>query len=290
MGTYVLTGATSGFGALALKQLAETTDHPIIVGARNIDALADTYGDRVRVLPLDLSSLENVTAFCKALEGTSIAVLGLNAGMQTRKLTHTVDGFETTFQVNYLSHFFIFKTLKAQLTEDARIITTGSGTHDPEEKTPVPPPRHVNIPRLARPETDPKRDAFRALATARAYSTSKLLCILMAMEIARRYPHLNAASFDPGYLPDTKLTREYPALLANFVKWIIPHTMKHNRSGTSATTAPEYTRTLLGESLPDENGGYIVMRAGKSMTAKPSKFARQPGLAERVWDETLKLI
>jgi len=91
---------------------------------------------RVKVLPLDLESLGSVRQFSAALKGTRIGVLGLNAGITSRKITKTEDGFERTFQVNYLAHFLMFQLLKDQLSEDATIVTTGSGTHDPDEKAP----------------------------------------------------------------------------------------------------------------------------------------------------------
>lgn len=288
--TIVLTGVTSGFGALALKILAETTDKQLIVGARNVDDVNSVFGDRVRAISLDLASLTSVRSFCETIKETAISTLVLNAGMQTRKLALTEDGFERTFQVNYLSHFCMVQLLKDQLTGSARIVTTGSGTHDPDEKTPVPVPRHADVSWLAHPETNPKPDKMTPIAMARAYSTSKLLCILMAREIATRFPELQAVSFDPGYLPDTKLSREYPAFMTAIVKRIIPFTMKNDRTGSSATTAPEYARVILGDLAPQQNGGYIVMRSGRGTDARPSELAREAGVSSKVWEDSLALL
>lgn len=288
--TFVLTGATSGFGAAALELLCETIDNPILVGARHIEPLKDKYGDRVRALPLDLGNLQSIRNFCDQCKDETIGVLGMNAGIQTRTLAATPDGFETTFQTNYLSHFLMFKLLKDRLIEGALVVTTGSGTHDPDEKTPVPAPKHANVDWLAYLDGDPKPDKFTPLRLARAYSTSKLLCIMMAREIAQRYPHLKAISFDPGYLPDTKLTREYPAFITALIKPLIPMMMKNDRSGSVATTAPEYARILMGGLSPDNNGGYIVMRSGKGIEAPPSQLARKPDVASTAWEKSLKLL
>jgi len=288
--TYVLTGVTSGFGAATLELLCETIENPIIVGARNVGPVIEKYGSRVRALPLDLANLQSVRDFCDQCEGEQICTLGMNAGMQTRTLAATIDGFESTFQTNYLSHMLIFERLKTHFTEGALVVTTGSGTHDPEEKTPLPPPKHANVEWLAYLDADPKPDGFRPIRLARAYSTSKLLCIMMAMEIAERYPYLNAISFDPGYLPDTKLTREYPAFITALVKPLIPRLMRNDRSSSVATTAPVYARVLRGELSPDKNGGYIVMRSGKGIEVLPSELARKPGTASTVWNESLKLL
>lgn len=288
--TLVLTGVTSGFGAAALNLLCQNPEHSIIVGARDVANASSELGDRVRVLHLDLAKMESVREFCNALKGVPIDVLAMNAGMQTRTLSKTVDGFETTFQSNYLSHFLMFNLLKDQLNENAIIVTTGSGTHDPGEKTPIPPPKHTNVEWLAYPERDSQPEKFAPARMGRAYSTSKLLCILMAKEIADRFPHLHSVSFDPGYLPDTKLSREYPAFLTAIVKRVIPYLMKNDRSGSVSTTAPEYLRVILGELAPNENGGYIVMRSGKAVEAPASERARTPGTATKLWQDSSKLL
>ncbi len=286
----VLTGATSGFGAAALKLIAANSDLPIIVGARTPDQVTELYGDRVQALPLDLQSLASVRAFCAQIKGRSIGALGLNAGITSNKIRITGDGYERTFQVNYLAHFLIFQLLRDQLIDNALVVTTGSGTHDPEEKAPPPTPRHAKAEWLAFPDRAPQRDRIAPRAAGRAYTSSKLCCILMAEEMARRYPSLRTASFDPGFLPETNLAREFPPLAAAIVKRIIPLTMPRDRTGTIATTAPAYADLLLGKLKLSRNGVYVAMRAGNPMDAETSKLARQPGLGETLWEDSLKLL
>lgn len=228
--TIVLTGVTCGFGAFSLKDIAAQSDRQIIVGARTPERINEHFGARVKALPLDLESISSVRQFCDALGGTRISAIGLNAGITSRKIGITEDGFERTFQVNYLAHFLMFQILKDQFAEDAVIVTTGSGTHDPEEKAPPPAPRHANAEWLAFPDRDPNRDRFGPRAAGRAYTASKLCCILLAMEAARRFPSLKSASFDPGFLPDTNLAREFPSVAAAIVKRIIPYTMPRDRT------------------------------------------------------------
>ncbi|MEL7548090.1 MAG: SDR family NAD(P)-dependent oxidoreductase [Pseudomonadota bacterium] len=286
----VLTGATSGFGVVALKELAERTDRDIIVGARSPERVQGEFGTRVQAVPLDLERLSSVRDFCAAIEGVSIGTLGMNAGITSRSVTTTVDGFERVFQVNYLSHVLMYRLLQAQLTSDAVVLSTGSGTHDPDEGAPPPAPRHARAEWLAFPSRDPERDRFRPRAAGRAYTASKLCCILMAMEIARREPKKRVASFDPGFLPETNLAREFPAALAGLVKRIIPLTMPRDRTGSVATTAPAYAGLVLGERLPEQNGGYIAMRGGEAVEVQPSELARQTGLSASLWDESNALL
>ena len=289
-GAIVLTGATSGFGAAALKCIADASDWPIIVGARTPDRVTDLYGTRITALPLDLQSLASVRVFCAQIEGRPIAALGLNAGITSSKISMTEDGFERSFQVNYLAHFLMFQCLKAHLIDRAIVVTTGGGTHDPEEKAPPPAPRHANAQWLAFPDRDPKRDRVSSRAAGRAYTSSKLCCILMAEEIAHRFPSLKTASFDPGFLPETNLAREFPPLLAAIAKRIVPLTMPRDRTGTIATTAPAYADLLLGKMALSRNGVYVAMRGGKPVEAETSKVARQKVLREALWEDSLNLL
>lgn len=288
--TIVLTGATSGFGAAAVDRLLNRTNQPIVIGARSVEASREKYGDRVKVHKLDLERLSSVKQFCAEIENAEIATLGMNAGITSRKIQSTEDGFDRSFQVNFLSHFLMFELLRKQLTKDAIIITTGSGTHDPEEKAPPPPPRHADAKLLAYPQNDPGLDRFPPRAAARAYTSSKLCCILFAQEIANRYPHYRAASFDPGFLPETNLAREFPKVLAALIKRIVPLTMPRDRTGRIATTAPAYADLLLGDGMPEENGGYLAMRAGKAVEVCPSALARTSDIGTRLWSDTKSLL
>ncbi len=289
-GSIVLTGATSGFGAAALQDIAARSEKKIIVGARVPKKVTEKFGARAKALPLDLESLTSVRRFCAELKGTPISALGFNAGITSRRLTITEDGFERTFQVNYLSHFLMFQLLKDQLADDAIVITTGSGTHDPEEKAPPPTPRHANAEWLAYPDRDPKRDRFGPRAAGRAYTASKLCCILMAIEVAKRFPSLTAASFDPGFLPETNLAREFPAALAAIIKRIVPYTMPRDRTGTVATTAPAYASLILGAMSLSSNGAYLSMRDGKPIEVAPSELTRTGSVGADLWEDSVSLL
>ena len=277
----VITGVTSGFGAAALKIITDYSNAPIIVGARNPNVIEELYGDRVTAIKLDLSSFESVQSFLSALpEDLSIDALVLNAGLSLSRPAMTQDGIEQTFQVNYLSHFMIYQALESKLSSTARVITTGSGTHDPDENVPIPVPRYTDVNLLADPAKQPQRDRLPIRVAGRAYSTSKLCCILMAQQIAARRPDGTALSFDPGFLPDTNLAREAPRAVFAIVARVIPLFMKsRDRKCSIETTAPCFADVILGGDSPSENGGYVSVRGGKMVAAQPSKLAQTPGLA-----------
>lgn len=286
--TIVFTGATSGFGAAALKIITERSDVPIIVGARNPNVVSDKYGDRVQSIPLDLSSLKSLEGFLAAFpQQLSIGALVMNAGLTLAKPSMSEDGIETTFQVNYLSHFMMYKALEKQLTPEAVVLTTGSGTHDPKEKTPIPPPRYTDVEILADLAKLPKRDRIPMRAAGRAYSTSKLCCILMAEHIAQRRPDGMSNSFDPGFLPDTQLAREAPKAAFAIAKRVIPLLLSNkDRTGSIDTTAPCFADMILSENNPAKNGDYVAVRGGKLIAVETSELAQTPGLSKKLWDQT----
>ena len=288
----IFTGATSGFGAAALKIVTEYSNAPIIVGARTPETVTEKYKDRVTALPLDLSSFASVRNFLNGIPAdATISTLALNAGLTLSKPTISEDGIETTFQVNYLSHVMIYKALEDRLVPDARVLTTGSGTHDPDERTPIPSPRYADVALLVDPSKQPKRDRLPIRSAGRAYSTSKLCCILMAQQIATLRPNGSAYSFDPGFLPDTNLAREAPKVAFALAKRVIPLMLANkDRTGSIETTAPVYADLILGGDSPAANGGYVAVRGGKLVAAEPSKLAKTPGLAETLWRQTEELL
>ena len=148
----VMTGATAGFGLFAAQKMSEA-GHDLTIGARG--AVPAALGSHVTSLPLDLDSLASVRRFADALGETPIDALILNAGLQLSKPAKSADGFERTFAVNHLAHFLLLQLVADRLAPRARIILTGSGTHDPAEKTPVTPPVHANADYLAYPDRDP---------------------------------------------------------------------------------------------------------------------------------------
>ncbi len=111
----VVTGANSGLGFGLTRRLA-AAGAEVVLAVRNWskgeEAIARIRADipqaRLRMLPLDLSSLTNITTFGAMItaDGRPIDLLVNNAGIMmppTRQTT--ADGFELQFGSNYLGHF-----------------------------------------------------------------------------------------------------------------------------------------------------------------------------------------
>lgn len=279
----VITGATSGFGANAAARL--TADgHRLTIGARRPDAV--DAGWNAAALSLDLDDFASVDAFADAVaKGPAIDALVLNAGLQTAALETGAEGYERTFAVNQLAHFRLLHRLLPQLARGARVILTGSGTHDPEEKTMIAPPAHANAEWLAFPERDPTLPKGARAQAFRAYSSSKLANIMTARELARRRPDLAAMSFDPGYVPWTGLARASGKILSSLVSLILPLTMKRDRKSTVEKSGEYLAALAAGPTYSEAHGDYWSVRNPALKRIEPSELARDDAACAKLWDD-----
>lgn len=124
MKTIVITGANSGIGYETAKHLALAGNTVIAASRRKestlraVDGLNMLCADRgskgtVMFYDLDLTSLKSVADFAaRVMENHSaIDILICNAGIMNTPYRITVDGYESQFQTNFLSHFYLTRLL-----------------------------------------------------------------------------------------------------------------------------------------------------------------------------------
>ncbi len=282
---HLLTGATSGIGLeLAARLLADPACR-LVVGARRPEAavaLRALVGpDRLEILPLDLASLASTSAFALSVErhlaGEKLASFAGNAGLQiTGPRRLTADGYEETFQANFLGHAVLIERLLPHLAPAAPVVLTASGTHDPADRG----ARlfgfrgglFVGADRVARGELDPA--ASPKQQGMDRYATSKLCAILQVHALARRAatdgPRFIA--FDPGLMPGTGLARERSILERWAWSTVLPVLA---RPMPGASTAPRsataYAKILTGRVFPRGTGLHVNFTLAETPSSRDSR-------------------
>ncbi|MET9467312.1 oxidoreductase [Streptomyces sp. NPDC006544] len=141
--TAVVTGANSGIGYVAARELARHGASVVLAcrsaargHAAEVRLRAEVPGAQVQFLPLDLADLASVREFVAAYgqrrDGDTLDLLVNNAGVMALPYGRTADGFETQFGVNHLGHFALTGLLMPRLlaaAPGARIVNLSSGFH-----------------------------------------------------------------------------------------------------------------------------------------------------------------
>lgn len=195
----LVTGSTDGIGEATAIQLARMGAKVIIHGRTESKAL-ETVAKHARQVGKgeldwvggDFTSFKEVTKMAEEIINryANLDVLIDNAGVYMHEKVITPDGFETTFQVNHLSHFLLTNLLFDLLKNSvhSRIIIISSVAH-------------------MRAKLDFKNlNGEKSFDTYSQYAVSKLANVLFAMELSKKLKGtgINVNSLHPGVI-STKL-------------------------------------------------------------------------------------
>lgn len=275
MGTYVVTGATSGIGLALVEQLLARGATVIGVArsperaATQQERLEAAYPEgRIAYVLADLAIQAEVRDAARQIEATlaawgTEALDGLvnNAGTFTYWQTLTPEGFETQWAVNHLAPFLLTHELLPLLSrsEDARVITVSSGSHYHTKL------KWADIQLLAR---------YNPL---RAYKQTKLANVLFTAELNRRlgpeHP-VRAVAADPG-LVNTDIGAKSKSRLARWI-WSL-----RRRGGISPAESAAGIASLLFDPAVRENPA-IYWKHGKPKD--PNPYALNEDHAWRLWE------
>jgi NAD(P)-dependent dehydrogenase (short-subunit alcohol dehydrogenase family) len=294
MKNLIMTGGTSGFGKITLQKFLKEPEINVFLGSRKDSETG------IEFLLLDLSKLENVRSFTKEIEirlkNEKIDFLVLNAGLSINGGTKTSDGYDTTFQVNYLSHYLLLRLLMPQLSEGATIVLTSSGTYDPAEKTIIPPPRHANPEWLAHPEKDPENNKNPIQSGGQAYSSSKLCIMLLVRAInylsVKKERKWKVIAYDPGPTPGTGLVRGRNFII-NYI-WRMMGIKGIRNLIPGMNNIPDAGNTLanltLGKINIPEGKIYAALRDKNVIYPELSDLAKRNDLMKNLWVQSAIMV
>jgi len=181
----IVTGSNTGIGLATARRLS-SYGYTVIIACRDATkgaAAASLIPNAIFIKPLDLSSLQSVREFAKAVlsHHQAIAVLVNNAGMNSfNNAGSTVDGHERTYKVNFLGHFLLTNLLLAHVT---RVVNLSSVMH--------------HFGGDLRTASDWTRAA--TAPNPNAYADAKLAAILLTLEINRRTKgRVRSIAVNPG--------------------------------------------------------------------------------------------
>jgi NAD(P)-dependent dehydrogenase (short-subunit alcohol dehydrogenase family) len=286
----VVVGTNVGLGNEATVHLAQLKPKSLVITSRDEVKCELTKADvetrsgmtGIESWPLELSSFDSVRSFVDKFEakGHAVNVLIANAGISTLKYAKTPDGYETTFQVNYLS------TALLSILMLPHLIKTGTPEHAS---------RLVIVSSMAHYISDSPKGADKwpsiigtindeAYCTSSAmknrYYLSKLLQVMFVRELSSRLPTptlVAVSAVNPGFC-HSRLGREVDS--NPFLKLLARTTEMGSRTLVHAAIEPgerERHGHYLSSCKVTEESDYVLSVEGREVS-------------KRLWYETLKIL
>lgn len=175
----LITGATDGIGKVTATELARK-GYAVVLAARNetkaatvtTEIVASTGNRDVDYLVADLRSLAQLHRLAETftVRYPRLDLLINNAGIMMPRRVLTEDGYETTFQVNYLAQFYLTQLLLGELVKSprGRVINLSSSVYRAGKFNPG------NL------------QSEQQFSTIGTYAASKLYVLLFTIELAQR--------------------------------------------------------------------------------------------------------
>jgi NAD(P)-dependent dehydrogenase (short-subunit alcohol dehydrogenase family) len=274
----VITGSNTGIGketAVSLAALGATTvlacRDPEKASAAAREVARRSGNDAVHVVPIDLADLASVQAGARTIERSwdRLDVLINNAGGIWTERRTTAQGFEQTFGVNHLAHFYLTLLLLDRLVASApaRVVNVASFAH------------HFAIGGMRWDDLQSEH-GYRAMG---AYSQSKLANILFTRRLASlldpRLVTVNAAH--PGPVRSRfGMDGDMTGIDGLGNRLIRPFEI--------SVAAGAKTSVFLASdpSVEAKTGGYWVRRRPGHM----SRAAKNNAAAPMLWDESERML
>ena len=269
----IITGANSGIGFEAARQMAAMGAH-VILACRNIERGRNALemikrqepGSAVELMELDLASQSSIKRFSNEFINRykRLDTLINNAGIMATPRMFTEDGFELQLGTNHLGHFSLTGLLLNRLLETAgsRVVTITSIAHFRGI---------IDLNDL---------NLEKRYSRMGAYRRSKLANMLFAYELDRR---LKASS------QKTISVAVHPGITSTKILWL-PVIVEQLKQVVLTSPARGALSTIVGATDPGLRGGeYIAPGGYRQMIGFPeilesSEMSHDPELATRLWE------
>jgi NAD(P)-dependent dehydrogenase (short-subunit alcohol dehydrogenase family) len=278
--TILITGGNAGIGketAVALARAGASvtiTARDAAKGQTALDEIRQRSGSTdVEVMDLDLASFASVRGFASryADAHASLDVLVNNAGLMLTSYRQTVDGNETTFQVNHLGPFLLTNLLRDPLVAagNARVVNVSSDAHKQGGKT-------LDFDALQSP------GGVNARNSMSVYGRTKLENILFTRELARRWAAdgVTTNAVHPGFVRSGFGRDGDGGKLGDLLMPVI---------GLFALSAEQGAYTSVYVASSPEVAGVTGEFFVKGKAVAPSAAAQDDAAAARLWDVSADL-
>jgi len=267
----LVTGSTSGLGLETVRVLAQRGARVFATGRTKEKAAAACERVPGVIVPVECelstpSSVRGCVAFLKA-EGVKLDAIIANAGIMALPKLKQAHGYELQFFTNHIGHFLLITELLSELTDEARVVVLSSAAHNAAPKSGI--------------ELD-NLSGERGYSPWKAYGQSKLANLLFAKQLAKRLQgtKITANALHPGAIK-TELARSMSPLVPLVLGAATPIALKSVAEGAATqcyvATRPELAG-VSGEYFADCN------------IAKPSQLAQDSALAEKLWEESERIV
>ncbi|KAG1666827.1 WW domain-containing oxidoreductase [Nymphon striatum] len=279
----VVTGANCGIGFETAKSLAYHGAH-VILACRDLkkaeEAITKIKESRpmhelsLEAMELDLGELKKVKEFASSfkLKHQSLHILILNAGICGNEYMQTVDGYELTFQVNHLSHFYLTQLLTPILVNSApsRVVVVSSESHrfsglskdsfTPEKLSPISASQYSSM---------------------KAYGISKLCNIIFAnvLDSKLKDKQVRCNSLHPGNMINTSISRSWWVFRLLFLL-VRPFTKSLQQGATTSVYC------AIHSDLHDVGGLYF----NNCCVCPVTDLAEEPTIGDKLWKISEEMI
>jgi NAD(P)-dependent dehydrogenase (short-subunit alcohol dehydrogenase family) len=274
----VVTGSNVGIGLETAVGVAERGATTVLAcrSQAKADAAAKvvtqrTWNDDVHVVALDLADLASV---CKAADEilsrwARLDVLVNNAGGTWTQRQHTAQGIEYTFGVNHLGHFYLTNLLLDRLRADtpARVVSVTSVGH------------HAAFGGMQFDDLQSER----RYEGMEVYCRSKLANVLFIRELAKRLQGsgVTANAVHPGWVRSSfAMDGDTTGFMGFGMRVIRPLQISPRRGA----------KTSIYVATSPDVGGKTGLYWVRSKPGHMSRHARDNAAAERLWDESERLL